>query len=298
MGQHHGLQAVGEANTTSVDWRAGLPDLTGQQVTLRELRRSDAPSLHAEMNAPEVKRFMWSPPPSAQAFEKFVEWAHAERATGRYICYGVVPQGHAHAVGVFELRQLQPGFFRGEFGFVLPPWCWGRGIFLEGAHMLLDFAVDVVNVHRIEARASIDNDRGNAALRKLGGAPRGHAERCVRPGRTAGRSVFVGDSRARLARDADRSSALDRQVLPDFPVLRFANGLAFESQAFRQRVDRVPHISKALTVRQVPRVQIGEFRAGARHLMEMQERRQRHLQRPRESRGVQNGNVAQAPFDA
>jgi len=49
----------------------------------------------------------------------FIDWAHAERATGKYICYGIVPRGETHAAGVFELRQLQPGFVRGELGFVL-----------------------------------------------------------------------------------------------------------------------------------------------------------------------------------
>lgn len=43
----------------------------------------------------------------------------AERKTGKYICYGIVPRRRGEAVGVFELRQLQPGFFRGELGFVM-----------------------------------------------------------------------------------------------------------------------------------------------------------------------------------
>jgi hypothetical protein len=30
------------------------------------------------------------------------------------VCYGVVPRDEPHACGVFELRQLQPGFLRGE----------------------------------------------------------------------------------------------------------------------------------------------------------------------------------------
>ena len=152
----------------TVDWRVGLPELTSERVVLRELQLSDATTLARELNAPEVKRFVWAPPPTATAFEQFIEWAHAERATGRYICYGVVPRGESSAVGVFELRQLQPRFLRGELGFVLAARFWDRGIFAEGAQLLLDFAVDVVNVHRIEARASIDNDRGNAALKKLG----------------------------------------------------------------------------------------------------------------------------------
>lgn len=154
--------------TNLVDWRIGLPELTSDRVKLRELQSTDAATLSTELNAPEVKRFVWAPPPSAAAFEQFIEWAHTERATGRYVCYGVVPRGEEHAFGVFELRQLQPRFLRGELGFVLASRFWDCGIFSEAARLVLDFAIDVVKVHRIEARAAVDNDRGNAALHKLG----------------------------------------------------------------------------------------------------------------------------------
>jgi RimJ/RimL family protein N-acetyltransferase len=155
-------------STAAGSWHDGLPELRGELVRLRDLRRSDAQSLFAELASPEVKRFMWAPPPSVEAFAQFVDWAHAERATGKYVCYGIVPAGEEHAVGVFELRQLQPGFVRGELGFVMPPRLWGRGIFIEAARLVLDFGFRVVKIHRIEARSPVDNDRGNAALQRIG----------------------------------------------------------------------------------------------------------------------------------
>jgi ribosomal-protein-alanine N-acetyltransferase len=158
--------AAGDA--PPADWRAGLPTLAGKRVTLRELRASDASTLYAELTSPEASKFMWAPPPNVVAFERFIEWTHAEREAGKYICYGIVPRGEEHACGIFELRQLQPGFLRGELGFVIAPPYWGKGIFLEGAELLLDFAFRTVKVHRIEARAAVDNDRGNAAIGKLG----------------------------------------------------------------------------------------------------------------------------------
>ena len=147
--------------------------MAGERLTLRELRPSDAESLFAELSTPEVRRFMWSPPPNAEAFSQFIEWARAERATAKYICYGIVPRGEEHAAGVFELRQLQPGFFRGELGFVMASRLWGRGLFPEGARLMLEFAFRTVKVHRIEARSAVDNARGNAALQKLGASREG-----------------------------------------------------------------------------------------------------------------------------
>lgn len=158
------------------DWREGLPELVGERVTLRELRASDASSLHAELTTPEARRFVWAPPPSVSAFEKFVDWAHAERATGRYICYAIVLRGEEHACSLFELRQLQPGFLRGEFGFVVTPKLWANGAFVEAARVLLNFAFSEVKVHRIEARAAVNNDEGNAMLAQLGAKLEGTLE--------------------------------------------------------------------------------------------------------------------------
>jgi RimJ/RimL family protein N-acetyltransferase len=149
-------------------WRARLPQLSGAGVTLRELQRSDAAALYEIVRSPEVARYTWSPPSTVEAFERFIEWTETERANGKYVCFGVVPAGKTAAAGLFELRQLQPNFFRAELGFFIDPSLHGTGLFPRAASLLVNFARDVLGVHRIEARASVDNVRGNAALRKIG----------------------------------------------------------------------------------------------------------------------------------
>jgi RimJ/RimL family protein N-acetyltransferase len=106
------LQAVTVAaqttHTTTSDWRQVLPVLTGSMVTLRELRLSDAPSLLAMLSTEEVARFISPPPTTVEGFERFIAWAHRERAAGNYVCYAVVPHGMDTAVGIFQMRQLDP----------------------------------------------------------------------------------------------------------------------------------------------------------------------------------------------
>jgi len=150
------------------DWRSGLPTLATDRVVLRELQRSDAAALHRIVCSPEVARHTWPPPSTIAALERFIEWTSAERASGRYVCFGIVPPGASEVAGLFELRQLQPAFFRGELGFFLDPSLWGTGLFSEAARLFVSFAIDVLGVHRIEARASVQNVRSNAALQKLG----------------------------------------------------------------------------------------------------------------------------------
>jgi len=46
------------SEVVSSDWQQGLPTLRGHQVVLRELRASDATSLHALLTTEEVSRFI------------------------------------------------------------------------------------------------------------------------------------------------------------------------------------------------------------------------------------------------
>jgi [ribosomal protein S5]-alanine N-acetyltransferase len=157
----------------SSDWRAGLPVLCGRQVTLREMRLSDAPSLLAMLSTEEVTRFVSPPPTTVEGFERFVLWAQRQRSEGVYACFAVVPAGFEHAVGLIQVRETEPGFETAEWGFAVGSPFWGNGLFPEAARLVVDFVFETLGTHRLEARAAVVNGRGNGALRKLGAVQEG-----------------------------------------------------------------------------------------------------------------------------
>jgi len=85
----------------------------------------------------------------------------------------VVPEGMDTAVGIFQVRALDQDFGTGEWGFALGSPFWGRGHFADGAAQVLAFAFDTIGVRRLEARSSVENRRGNSALRKMGAVHEG-----------------------------------------------------------------------------------------------------------------------------
>jgi RimJ/RimL family protein N-acetyltransferase len=161
------------AQTVSTDWRDRLPTLTGATVTLRELRASDAPSLCALLTTEEVSRFISPPPTTVAGFERFIAWTLRQRRGGSYACFAVTIDATDTAIGIFQLRELESGFGLAEWGFAIGSAYWGSGAFMEGAKLLLTFAFDTVGVHRLEARATVRNGRGNGALRKIGAVQEG-----------------------------------------------------------------------------------------------------------------------------
>jgi RimJ/RimL family protein N-acetyltransferase len=155
------------------DWRTQLPVLHAHGITLRELRVSDAASLLALLTTEEVTRFISPPPTTIEGFERFIMWAQREREVGRYVCFAVVPDGYDTAIGLFQVRQLDPSFGTAEWGFALGSPFWGSGLFVRGATLVVEFAFEVIGVDRLEARSAVQNGRGNGALRKIGAVQEG-----------------------------------------------------------------------------------------------------------------------------
>jgi [ribosomal protein S5]-alanine N-acetyltransferase len=168
LDMHVMIQATATEQVTSSDWRQGLPMLNGKQVVLRELRASDAPSLFALLTTEEVSRFISPPPTTVEGFERFIAWTARQRAAGTYACFAVTVQGFDTAIGIFQVRETEPGFGTAEWGFAIGSPFWGTGVFQEGAELVLDFVFNTIGAHRLEARAAVLNGRGNGALLKAG----------------------------------------------------------------------------------------------------------------------------------
>jgi RimJ/RimL family protein N-acetyltransferase len=77
------------------------------------------------------------------------------------------------AIGIFQVRQLDPTFTAAEWGFAIGRAFWGSGVFGVAARMTIEFSFETVGIHRLEARAAVANGRGNGALRKLGAVQEG-----------------------------------------------------------------------------------------------------------------------------
>ena len=187
---------------TRSDWQRGLPALHGRQVALRELRASDATSLHALLTTEEVSRFISPPPTTVDGFERFIAWTHRQRTAGAYVCFAVTVAGFDTAIGIVQIRQLEAAFDTAEWGFAIGAAFWGTGVFVESAELALGFAFDTLGVHRLEARAAVLNGRGTGALLKIGAVQEGILRKSLScNGQILDQALFAileGDYRARV----------------------------------------------------------------------------------------------------
>jgi RimJ/RimL family protein N-acetyltransferase len=149
-------------------WTNRVPPLHGGLTTLREVAVPDVYALFMLFSDPAVTAYMAPPPPTLAKFAGFVEWSQQERAQGRGVCFGIVPDGTTAAVGILQVRFVDSTSSDAEWGFVLSAHFWSTGVFADAADALLGFAFTNMHVTRLEARIALRNRRAHAAVQKLG----------------------------------------------------------------------------------------------------------------------------------
>ena len=149
-------------------WTERVPPLRGDLTTLREVAASDVYPLFTLLSDPAVTVHMAPPPPTLAKFAGFVVWSHQEREQGHGLCFGIVPDGMTAAVGILQVRSLDPTLSSAEWGFVLSTHFWSTGVFFDAANVLADFAFTTMHIDHLEARIALRNRRAHAAMQKLG----------------------------------------------------------------------------------------------------------------------------------
>lgn len=167
------MHGASSGTASAADWRGERVSLVGRRVVLRELRPSDATSLFVLLTAPEVARFIAPPPATVQGFEHFITRSNRDGSASRAMCLAVTLAGDDAAIGMFQIREIEPKLHVAEWGFALGSAFWGTGVFTEAAELVLEFIFDRLGVHRLEARAAVRNGRGGRALQKVGAVPEG-----------------------------------------------------------------------------------------------------------------------------
>jgi RimJ/RimL family protein N-acetyltransferase len=152
-----------------------LPDLAGERVVLRWLTERDVPALHGVFSDPEVTRF-WSWPAfedraQAAALLQEIHDCFRERSLFQW---GIARRTDDLVIGTCTLARLDERHRRAELGFALARGHWGHGFAAEALPLVVGFAFETLELHRLEADADPRNERSLRALERLGFRREGH----------------------------------------------------------------------------------------------------------------------------
>lgn len=119
---------------------------------------------------PDTMRYMQQPPlPDRDACLRMMGVWKAEQAAEKGFHWVAVSKGkHGVVLGVAALHGWSHRHRRVELGSYLHPEAWGRGLSTELSRVVMAFAFDHLDVHRVELRCDPRNAASTAIARKLG----------------------------------------------------------------------------------------------------------------------------------
>lgn len=146
-----------------------LPIIDGSRIRLRRVTEDDVDSIYRIFSNPEVMRYWSTPPlPDREAATKLVEEIHDGFRRRVMMKWGVARQSDDQIIGTTTLFNLDFNHRRCEVGYGLDRAEWGKGYMQEALHALLEYAFNVLNLHRIEADVDPRNAGSIKTVSKLG----------------------------------------------------------------------------------------------------------------------------------
>lgn len=151
-----------------------LPVLMGRRLLLREPTPADAEPLFACSADPHVTRYLaFASPHSIEETVEFIGRCEEYRRQDREYVFVIADRATDQPRGVTGLRHLDRSTRTAEIGTWVCRQDWGAGVNAEAKALLLDYAFDSLEFHRIEARIAIENARSRRAFERLGGRREG-----------------------------------------------------------------------------------------------------------------------------
>src|SRR5689334_10256437 len=153
----------------TINFPAAVPVLFRDAVVLRELTEDDIPAWFERASDPEAAVLAGDPIP--ESVEMGVPWLQRHREGFRQrasIRWAIVPKDATQSVGTIGLTILSQEECIAELGIVIGRAYWGRGIGTSAAHLVIDYAFNVLGLAEIQAEVLQRNLASRRLLEKVG----------------------------------------------------------------------------------------------------------------------------------
>lgn len=144
------------------------PVIETERLILRRVTRADEADIFAYASDPEATRFMlWETHKTREDTRAFIEYTLKEYETGRHWDYAFELKSEQRLIGtggVFNKVDVHCT----EIGYIISREYWGRGLVPEAMGALTDYLFTRANVHRIEAKHFLENEKSGRVMQKLG----------------------------------------------------------------------------------------------------------------------------------
>lgn len=151
-------------------WFAKFPRMELKRVKLREVRSEDAADYYRYITHPEVAKFVpvdcW--PDSLAWAEDHLRFWRSQYINQTGFCWTIADKKTDKMIGSINLNRVRPLQKKGVFSYDLDFDYWGKGIMKDALGAVIDFADKKLDLTRLYACASPENERSRRLLYSLG----------------------------------------------------------------------------------------------------------------------------------
>jgi RimJ/RimL family protein N-acetyltransferase len=166
---HAGASKISESKDPPMRVARKANKMQTERLLLRPLEMSDSSAFLGIFSDARTMQYWSKQPISSMAeaeslIKQDIEWSELDNC----ICLGVALSDSNLVVGKITLFQLDKQNRRAEIGYVMDRRQWGKGYMTEAMEWLLDYAFEVLKLHRLEADTDPDNIPSLALLERFG----------------------------------------------------------------------------------------------------------------------------------
>jgi RimJ/RimL family protein N-acetyltransferase len=134
------------------------PPPADDEIRLEALSADHLAGLAALGRDPEVQRFTYVPSPWVDGFEhRWLEGYDRAREDGTRAGFAIVDQRDGRFVGLAALVTIDRDAQEAEAGYIVSPEARGRGVAVRALRLLSDWALDELELERLELRITAEN---------------------------------------------------------------------------------------------------------------------------------------------
>jgi RimJ/RimL family protein N-acetyltransferase len=155
---------------------AAFARIESERLWLRRFKDSDLIPFMAYRNDPEVARYQSWDSLDEQEARTFIRETGSARVgvPGEWFGFAIESKETGGLVGDCALKVDEDEPYRAEIGFTLSREYQGKGFASEAVSLLLDYAFDILGLHRVVAKADCRNAPSVALLERVGMRREGH----------------------------------------------------------------------------------------------------------------------------
>lgn len=145
-----------------------FPILKSNRLTMRRILMEDAPEIFAMQTDDLVLQYISKEKPrTLEEVQDFIQQVEDAYQKQEMLCWAAVIRNGEKIIGTCGFNKIEKENLRGEIGGALSPRYWGVGVAYEAVKHIVDYGLNELGLHSIEAKVNSNNRSAIFLLEQL-----------------------------------------------------------------------------------------------------------------------------------